>query len=100
MAETVFLVTGFDVGGNTGFTIEAAFTRREDAEAYALRSKERGWNSSFSFWCNGVGEPFEIEEVSLLSSLSECADTLLPSDHEAANPEWRAPRNWYGWDRA
>lgn len=89
----VYLVQGFDVGGNGGATIEAAFTSEEDAEAYALRSKHRKWN--YSMWGPSEGAPFEVEEVEVLASLDAVGGDLLGSDDPKAQPQWRRnPKAW------
>ena len=82
----IFLVLGFDVGGNSGNTVERAFERLEDAEAFALRSKNRKWNNAFGG--SGRGHPFDVETIDLVASLDEIADQLNP-EAAATNRESR-----------
>jgi len=57
----VYLVEGFDVGGNTGNTVEAVFLSREKAEAYANDPEKFKWNSC-NWTDDGEGRPFEVNE--------------------------------------
>lgn len=61
MAE-IFLVSSYDLGGNAGHVIEAAFSTWKAADAYKLEY-ERRWQDKYpSSNLNGL---FEIEVVDL-----------------------------------
>ena len=61
--KTIYLVWGYDDGGNTGSIVEAVFEKREEAEKWAQDPENCRSNHAFSV--SQRGTPFEVEERDL-----------------------------------
>lgn len=69
-ATTVYAVTSFDRGGNTGFVVHCLFRNREDAERYVAQDTQRDNGE----WDDGS---FGIEELPLFDAWHPSLDPYV-----------------------
>jgi hypothetical protein len=76
-AVYMYLIWGYDVGGNNGNVVVRAFTQEDDAERFATNAKARRWN-----WHLPAEAPpaFEVEEIEVVQSLDDIRDELVDPD--------------------
>ena len=82
----VWIVLGYDVGGNSGETIEGVFSSEAEALAWAENSPHRKWNNVFG---ENKGAPFDVEGFEVFETF---ADALRAECRDEPESEGEFPR--------